>query len=860
MIRLAQPWGLLVLVFFVFVVLRLRALGARSALRRGAAWLCLALALAGPELHWPGEPEPVVLVVDVSDSVSRSLAAGLERLRTMLRRAPTSGSTGIVAFAGQAHVVRPLAPKGMDGDADLQRLAVDGEIAARADPRDTDIASALTLAGRLLAPGQPARIVLASDGHETVGDARQAAGALSDRRIAVDVVPLGSLPPGFRDAAIDDVEAPAHVRAGMSFELRLLVRCTVEGLSTVSLRVPGATVARQDVKLRTGLTEVRFTVERTTPGEHAYTVEVALHGDQEPRNDAAAVSVSVLGRPRILWVGRPPVIEPGPDVEIVHAPPHALTAASGMRLPWDTIVLADVDASSLPAGAADLLRRYVASEGGGLVMVGGPQSFGLGGYRGTPVEEALPVDLDPAGRRTRTPLALVLALDKSGSMAEPLGRVSKMDAAREAALITASLLEPGDRFAVIAFDAAPTVSVPLGEPPPRDDLSRALGQVQPGGGTRLLPAIGAATAVLEPLRGMRRHAVLVTDGRGEGGDFERRARELAAGGITLSTVAVGDDADVELLGSLASAGQGRFERVRDAGKLTAVLRRDLLLARGPVLRQGRTRVLATAHAALGALAHDRVPAVLGYVSTAPKPSAVVPLRAEGGDPILALGDHGLGRTAALTSDLGGPWSPSWRGWNDASALLAGVLSWTSRVPVTGSVVMSQVPSADGVQLAVRLEDADGRRVNGRAIAARIAGEPERIVALDQRGPGLYVGPLPARITRPTRVVLEERSARGHRAGAQGWIGLGYAEEHRLREPDRSLLEDIRRATGGRWLEEGDSVLPLGMAGTRVVRLSSWLAVVALALFLVDLAGGHAARPPWWRRLRWPAARRAGRRP
>jgi hypothetical protein len=364
---------------------------------------------------------------------------------------------------------------------------------------------------------------------------------------------------------------------------------------------------------------------------------------------------------------------------------------------------------------------------------------------------------------------------------------------------------------------------------------QALAGLEPGGGTRILPAIHRAATMLESFHGSR-HIVLVTDGRGEGGDFDRFARQLLASKVTLSVVAVGDDADVPRLEALARAGGGRFELATDARKLSVALRREIVLARGPVVHEQVTPVVAARHPVVGDLTGTDIPPLLGYVSAAPKPFAAVPIRTETGEPILALGAFGLGRAAALLTTLDGPWGAPWRSWTGMPELLARSVMWVRRDRAAPRLTARQERDGDGTALVVIAEDADGRRVNVHDLRAHLTrpGESTETVELEPRGPGWYAAPLTAPVRAPTRVVVEHGPALGQRLLGQGWIGLGYPEEFRLRPPNGRLLAAMRDATGGRSLDGALAALELRTTGARLIGLVSPLVAVGLGLFILDL--------------------------
>ena len=830
-----SPWSLLVLLFFAFVLPRLRTYPRWSAVRRGVAWLCLALALAGPALALGAAHEAIVILLDLSASASHALGPALGRLRAALATLPASVPATIVVFGATPVIAQPAT----SGERVLSWLERAGEasdtILRHAERDQTDIEAALDLAGWVLPATGGGRVLLVTDGWETRGDARRAVSRLAQRGIAVDTLEVSRLDGGGADASIDAIEAPAQVRADARFEIHATLRSTVVGRGTVTLLRDGRELARREVRLAPGDAPLRFASTVTTPGEHRYGVRVALDGDAEPRNDLAETPVSAVGRPRVLWIGPWPGPLPSGAPEIVHLRPADAAAAAPRLEDFDALVLSSVEAGDLPPRLMDRLPEYVGRAGGGLLMLGDGRSFGPGGYRRTPVEEVLPVELDAGARAQRPRLALVLVLDKSGSMAKPMEGGPKIAAARAAAGATAALLAAGDRLGIVAFDSAPTAVLELEDAAP-GRLQATLDRLTPGGGTRILPALAEARRMAGGLEGWRRHIVLLTDGRGEGGDLPQAARDLHARGITLSVIAVGGDADTVLLRALAEAGGGRFEMGRSAERLTALLRREVAMARGPLVREERTAVVAERHAVLDALPGASVPPLLGWVAVTPKKVAVVPLRTTGGDALLALGRFGLGRSAALATDPLGRWGTEWQSWPGWPRLLANLLGWLARAPAAARVSIREVAERRGPMLEVSVEDAAGAPLNGRTLLARLGAEDggEDVIALEQRAAGVYAGALGARGRRATSVVVEERAAGAARLIGRGWLGLGYAEEHRLRGPHRPLLDELRALSGGRRVGEPGNGETLRPAAHRPVRLWGPLAALGLGLFLLDL--------------------------
>ncbi|MBP1775922.1 MAG: hypothetical protein H6Q86_1928, partial [candidate division NC10 bacterium] len=231
-------------------------------------------------------------------------------------------------------------------------------------------------------------------------------------------------------------------------------------------------------------------------------------------------------------------------------------------------------------------------------------------------------------------------------------------------------------------------------------------------------------------------------------------------------------------------------------------------------------------------------------ATAPRAFAAVPLRAETGEPLLALGTIGLGRAAAVTTDLGGPWGGEWRRWNGTPRLLANVLSWLLRAPQAEQIAVRQEAAGTGWRLVVQATSAEGDYLDGRTLQAHLqrAEHPETTLPLHQRGPGTYEAGLPFRLMPSTLVVLEDRSDGEGRILARTRIGSTYPDEYRIRGPHQPVLEGIRRASGGRSLEARGSGLELRNKTPQGIRLWQGLAWVGLGLFLLDVTLTRTSRP------------------
>jgi Mg-chelatase subunit ChlD len=337
------------------------------------------------------------------------------------------------------------------------------------------------------------------------------------------------------------------------------------------------------------------------------------------------------------------------------------------------------------------LDVFVSRLAGGLVFLGGRSSYTLGGYSGTLIEPMLPVQLEPPPRSERPPIVFLLVLDRSASMGTSSEEEGPrpIDLAREAAMRAIEAMQPQDYLGVISFNDEHSWDVTLRQLGSGLTLREALdavSQVRASGSTYMF------TALLEALAGMQnlqanirpegevsapsaRHMLVLSDGQSYDGSplsFQDLAEAARAQGITLSTIAFGEDADAETMQILAEAGDGRFYQVNEADELPRILIYESQAARSENVQAGQTSLQPgeTGHPVLSGLRLDQFPALSGYNALSSKAEAGaedVLVSSNFRDPVLSAWQYGLGRVVAWTSDLGEEWTGEWPGKGPAGS-------------------------------------------------------------------------------------------------------------------------------------------------------------------------------------------------
>ena len=594
---------------------------------RLAIALALVLALAGLEVAQPNDQLAVVFLIDASDSMpTQAKALSVAYVRQALQAMRPNDRAAIVVFGGDALVERPMSPaRELDTFTSIPRTI------------ETDIAEAIRLGLALFPPEAAKRMVILSDGMATTGDAQEAARLAAASGVEIVVVPF--LPDPSQEIApevlVSQVSAPPHLREGETFGLEVTLEATRNG--TVDLRVFAGSqvVAEQTVTVHAGQNNLTIPLTAGAAGFAAYRVQVvpATGEDVFYQNNELAAFSQVQGPPRVLVVGDETARD---GVDELTALTSALTAAgvsietvrpSGLpsELPalteYASVVLVDVPARDLTPRQMTALQTYVRDLGGGLVAVGGPSSYGVGGYFKTPLEETLPVDMQIHDEQRRPRLTLVLIIDKSGSMADSSGGAQKIELAKEAAIRSVELLNPGDRVGVLTFDDAAAWAVPIQEIGDPADIINRIGTIRSSGGTDILAGVKAAAAELEPDPAVLKHVVLMTDGQASPSGIPELVHEMHDQyGITLSTVAMGQDADSALLQQLAQIGNGRYHFAADPASVPSIFTEETTLAtRAYIIEETFFPEQVNFSPILSGI--ESTPQLLGYIGTTTKEAA-----------------------------------------------------------------------------------------------------------------------------------------------------------------------------------------------------------------------------------------------
>jgi Mg-chelatase subunit ChlD len=369
--------------------------------------------------------------------------------------------------------------------------------------------------------------------------------------------------------------------APLAFEgevVRFKVRLVSNKKMPAKLRIThrGVVVAEQEVSLASGKETVcHADIRMVTGGDTVWDAEIVPQDDWFPANNRASVTLPVRGKPRVLVLhDKPALMRPAErllreqSIELETRGVRGLPDTFEGILSFDAVILADVPATALTSKQMEWLKRYVNDFGGGLVMLGSENTYGLGGYFRTPVEDVLPLTSRFEKDKEKPSLAMVLVVDKSGSMSG-----SPMELARQAARGAAELLGGQDQIAVIGFDDQPQLVCDLTPAANRAAVAASIDSLQASGGTNLQPAMVQARDILRGASAKLKHVIAMTDGQTDPSNLVELSHEMAGLGMTVSTVAMGQSAAGALLEQMASAGSGRFYQTDAPENVPQIVRR-----------------------------------------------------------------------------------------------------------------------------------------------------------------------------------------------------------------------------------------------------------------------------------------------
>ncbi len=874
-----RPWWLLLLVLLPAIwIMGRRSLSGLGRTRywlaigfRSAMLILLVCALAEIQLVRISQRIVALFVIDQSNSVAQAerqaafsyASAAVAKHRDSVIK----DAAGVILFGASAHIDQAPAEVG-----ELSRQR-ESDI----DDSRTNLASALRLAKASFPAESAKRVIILSDGNQNMGDALAEAHDLAAAGIGIDVAPLAHGPQG--DVVIERVTSPTGARIGSLFDVQVLVDYRlpppnefrpapaeeIAGKLSVFRKSSGHThlVAEEEVKLRRGKQMFQFRQQLTEAAFYTYEAKFLphdVHADHYSQNNVASSFTHLQGRGRVLLIvnsenpaefdGLATLLRKN-ELEVTVQPTNVLFGSLAELQNYDCVVLANVARTT--GAAADELTHFTDDQvnmlvknveqlGAGLVMIGGPDSFGAGGWANTELEKAMPVDMQVQNSKVSAVGALMLVIDKSGSMAG-----EKLEMSKGAAIASVSMLGGNDSLGVIAFDDGHEEVITLQKVGGNSHkMKERIKRLGPGGGTNMESAVKRGYEQLRKSKASVKHMIILTDGQTSGSGYQQQASAMYKNSnITTTTVAVGTDAARGLLQDIALRGAGKFYQATNPKVLPKIFMRETRRVVRPLVYESETPLAPVAnqqHEMLSSIS-DRIPPITGYVLTTLKQNPLVeapilaPTPGAPNNTVLAAWTYGLGRTVAFTTDSGQRWAKQWNDWPDRDKLFVQMIRWSMRPLLDHGnfVVNSQIRDGE-LEVNVQALTAEGDFVNNLTMTGGVTGaenDEHGDLLFEQTGPGKY----------RARVPLEKSGT--YLLGIQPGAGLGVLRTG-INVPPSAEFRDT--TTNEALLSALAQLKPSGGKSGELIRLpadpQTWDKFAGPNLFRRDLQPGRAQNGVW----------------
>lgn len=823
----------------------------------------IVLSLANLQLVSSSDKLATVFLLDSSDSMGAGgKAQGQDYVRKAMQTMKDNQQAGVVVFGQDALVEKLVGKDKVLGNVENQPVS-----------SYTNLAEALRLGTALLPSDAQRRLVLVSDGNQNVDEVRNAAKIAASVGVQIDVVTINRQ--DGPEVAIGNLQVPNNLRQGEEFALKVAVDSNYAGPARLLILQDGQVISDKPVELKQGSNVFSEQLVAKSKGFVNYTARVIAGKDTVEQNNEINSYSLVKGGPRAL------LIEGHPDqkeaenlqqaltkagIEASTIPPEKFPGLSELAQ-YDAVVMINVPASTLTPSNLTALQSYVKDLGKGMVMVGGEESYGLGGYFRTPLEDMLPVDLQLPSKLQTPSVAMVMVIDRSGSMADAyngpgsgVAGIAKIELAKDAAYLAATQLSNTDQVGIVVFDTQAQWQIPIQVMGNPSNLVSPIGRIAPGGGTNVYSGFAPAVEELKKVTAKNKHIIIMTDGQdSENINYDPLIQEAIKAGITVSTVGLGEDVNTNLLRTIAQRGGGRYTFVNDPANLPKIFAKEAhLAARSYIVEEPFTPGIGDPSPIIKGI--SGVPELKGYVGTIAKNTATVAMVTKRNEPLLAHWQYGLGRVAAWTSDAKGRWASNWVSWDEFPRFWSQVVRWSVAENEAGGLQVQTKTVGNRIMVTADALSLDSQFINGldvkaKVVASTLNGSQEE-VTLVQTAPGHYEGYFTPKnagsyivnVQGNGQNVSTSTGSQQQNVNLAQTVGAvaAYSPEYKQLGSNAALMKEIADLTGGRVLNIAKPELAFTNDLTRTNRqqeLWPWLLLLAILLFPLDIAARRIRLSP-----------------
>jgi uncharacterized membrane protein len=778
-------------------------------------------ALAGFEFQTSPPEQSLIVVADLSASTQSAVDKESALVQQLLAARRGSDRAGVVSFGRDPQV-----------EATASTSPQFADFQSRPNANYTDIASALQLAGSVLPTDTRRHIVIVSDGRANLGDAVAEARLLHAEGIRVDAVAV-SVPIG-AEAYVDRLQAPDSISQGQQATALAVIVSNRATHATVRWYLDHTLISTAQVDLANGETTLTQTVNPAGTGFHDVQVTIDPLLDTYAENNVGEALIQVVGPPHVLLVEQ--AAGDASSLEAALASTGILaTTITPDRMPrsaadlaaYQSVVLVNIPAASLGTDGMALLQAATRDLGTGLVVIGGTESYGPGGYAGTALETTLPVQIELPQNMQKPPVAVMLVLETTESTQGD--RVL-----RGAADAVIDQLTPRD-YVGVTNGTGGNVVVPLTQLTDKASVKATISSMSLGDPPGYGVDLNAAAVQLNKVKASLKHIILLGDGDATMDNYALIVPAIHDKGITISTVAAGEFGTFpSTMQQIASLGHGRFYQSNSVRDVPQIFLKETNESLKPWIVEGTIEPhLASLLEALPGVQLGTFPPLTGYIATTPRAAADVILSSPTGDPLLATWEYGLGRVMAWTSDAQGRWTAGLLGWSDANKFFGDIVHDTLPQAADPALQLETQVQGDHTHVLVTAPNISGAGVTISAVAPDLSGAQ---LNLTTTGPGRFEGDLPTDQVGGYLLHVTQAAGGVNRHSNTFGLVVPYSPEYRDLGTDANSLRAIASAGGGALLTDASGVYRLPVPPAQAaVPIDQLLLVLAILLFPLDVA-------------------------
>jgi uncharacterized membrane protein len=802
----------------------------------------LMLALCGLALWLPSRAGTVIVVADRSLSMPADSDTTLKEAIDLVHHGMGGEDRlGVVTFGQTAAIEQPPQQDRLSGWS--HEVGRDG----------SNLAEALDKALSLLPSDAPGKLLVLSDGRWTGRDPASVVARAAARGVPIDYRPQTRSTAN--DLAIARIEAPQITSPGESFLITAWVYSPAPQTIDVTLTRDGRELSSGKQQLSAGLNRLTFRDRALQGGTQSYDLRVTgTLDDPVPENNTAHVLVGVQGPRPVLHVtsGTPSALAKllrAGGLSVRELPPDGCTWSLEELSRYSCVLLENVPTEKIGLRGMETIAAWVQQTGGGLMITGGQRSYGQGGYYKSPLEPIMPVSMERRDDHRKLAVAIVVVLDRSGSMAMVVNGRPKMDLANAGTVQVLDLLSPGDEFGCIAVDTVPHEIAPLERVTTKEPARSNILKIESmGGGIFIYVALEAAAKMIAPATAATKHIILFADASDseEPGHYEPLVAKCRDAGITISVIGLGTDKDKDanLLKDIASRGGGRVfftDKPEDLPRLFA--EETFLVARNTFIDEP-VNVKATESLTSLTGKEFRIDRSIGgynlcYLRDTAKLAVVS--QDEYTAPIVAAWQAGAGRVLCYTGEADGKYAGNIKSWPDVGHYFTSLVRWTAgQSGNLGKNMMLTQEVRNGVGLVQLHLDPDRKaepfttlpRIN--VLTERPGQVPQATqTALRWVGPDLLVAEVPLSGSETALATVEVPGEVPVRLPP---VTLPYSPEFQPAEGDRGVpaLERMAQATGGKERVELPGIWKELPRRPRYISIAPWLLLAAVLLLVLEV--------------------------